>query len=109
MEAARLDTQLKKGFLELCILQEIKRQDIYGYELARHLKKYYQDVDISVFYTVLRRLHKKLLVESYEGDCSGGPVRKYYRITEEGIRYLDQKKEDWNSLYRISGQLGIGM
>lgn len=103
-----MDPQLKKGILELCILQQVSEKDVYGYDLVGKLKEFYKDVDISVYYTILRRLKNSEYVDSYEGKESGGPVRKYYRITEKGNLYLERKKEDWGRLHQITGQLGLG-
>ena len=77
-----MNAQMKKGILELIVLNEIEQGDIYGYELVKKLCEYYVDVDISSYYTILRRLHGKAYIECYEGDVSGGPKRKYYSITE---------------------------
>ena len=86
-----MNAQMKKGILELIVLNEIEQSDIYGYELVKKLCEYYVDVDISSYYTILRRLHSKGCIECYEGDVSGGPKRKYYSITEQGKNYLKEQ------------------
>lgn len=102
-----MNAQLKKGVLELTVLQEISKKDLYGYELARLLGEYYTDVDISAFYTILRRLKGKEYIFCYEGKESGGPRRKYYRMTDEGRAYLNQRLEEWKHMQHIQRQLGL--
>ena len=83
--------QLNKGILELVILRQISHNDMYGYELVKKLREYYVDVDISVYYSILRRLHKKELLQCYEIEESKGPKRKYYHLTDRGKEYFQQK------------------
>lgn len=98
---------MKKGILELIVLNEIDQSDIYGYELVKKLCEYYVDVDISSYYTILRRLHSKGCIECYEGDVSGGPKRKYYSITEQGKNYLNERKIELQYMNQMNKQLGL--
>lgn len=102
-----MNAQLKKGVLEMAVIQEIAKRDMYGYDVARCLGEYYTDVDISAFYTILRRLKSKEYIVSYEGTDSGGPTRKYYGITDKGRSYLEQRLLEWERMTEIQKQLGI--
>jgi len=102
-----VNAQMKKGILELIILNEIEQSDIYGYELVKKLCEYYVDVDISSYYTILRRLHGKEYIACYEGDVSGGPKRKYYSITEQGKNYLNERKTELQYMNQMNKQLGL--
>ncbi len=104
---SRMNAQMKKGVLELIVLNEIDQSDIYGYELVKKLCEYYVDVDISAYYTILRRLHKKEYIDCYEGEVSGGPKRKYYSITEVGKDYLQERKWDLQYMNMMNQQLGL--
>ena len=33
----QMDAQMKRGFLEVCVLASIKRQDSYGYQIVKDL------------------------------------------------------------------------
>ena len=92
-----MDAQMKKGVLELCLLQCLSGEPKYGY-----------DVTESTFYAVLRRLHKEGAAETFQGSASNGPVRKYYRLTDQGREQLEQLAEDWRRLREITEALGIG-
>lgn len=102
-----MNAQMKKGILELIVLNEIDKSDIYGYELVKKLCEYYVDVDISSYYTILRRLHGKEYIKCYEGDISGGPKRKYYSITEIGKDYLKERKLELQYMNQMNQQLGL--
>ena len=102
-----MNAQMKKGILELIVLNEIEQADVYGYELVRKLCNYYVDVDISSYYTILRRLNKKSYIDCYEGEVSGGPKRKYYSITELGKDYLKERKLELQYMNQMNQQLGL--
>ncbi|MBR5596232.1 MAG: PadR family transcriptional regulator [Lachnospiraceae bacterium] len=102
-----MNGQMKKGILELIVLNEIEQSDVYGYELVKKLCEYYVDVDISAYYTILRRLHKKEYINCYEGVSSGGPKRKYYFITDQGRDYLQERKLELQYMNQMNQQLGL--
>ena len=102
-----MNAQMKKGILELTVLNEIDKSDIYGYELVKRLCEYYVDVDISSYYTILRRLNGKAYIQCYEGEVSGGPQRKYYSITEDGKKYLRERKLELQHMNQMNQQLGL--
>lgn len=90
-----MNTQFKKGIVELCVLSEIERQDMYGYELVQSISEFIE-VSESTIYPILRRLTKEGNFTTYMKESTGGPNRKYYKITNQGKgRYLDMK-EDWD-------------
>lgn len=103
----QMDAQLKKGVLELAVLNEIEQADIYGYELVKKLCEYYVDVDISAYYTILRRLYKKEYIDCYEGEVSGGPTRKYYSITDRGKEFLQERKLELQYMNMMNQKLGL--
>ena len=89
-----MDIQFKKGVLELCVLSLLDEQDRYGYELASILS---EKVNISsgAIYPVLRRLKTDALVDTYLEESSGGPPRKYFKLTESGDHLRVKLKKDW--------------
>lgn len=102
-----MNAQLKKGVLELIVLNEIEQSDVYGYELVKKLCDYYVDVDISSYYTILRRLCKKEYIDCYEGEYSGGPKRKYYSITALGKEVLQERKLELQYMNQMNQLLGL--
>lgn len=102
-----MDAQLKKGVLELCLLQCLSGEPKYGYDIIQTMRGCFPDVTESTFYAILRRLAKEGAADTFQGSESNGPVRKYYRLTEEGREQLAQMAEDWRNLYGILERLGI--
>jgi PadR family transcriptional regulator PadR len=102
-----MDVQLKKGIIEMCILKSIADKDMYGYPIMQKMEKYFPETDNSSIYAILRRLNLEGYTETYKGRESGGPTRKYYRITEGGRKYLATKIKEWNMIHRIVEDFGL--
>lgn len=102
-----MDTQLKKGVLEMCILFCLAKQEMYGYDLMQKMKQYFPDVSESTFYAILRRLRQEGKTESYLGEESNGPQRKYYRVTEQGRQALQENVDDWKRIAAVVTEIGI--
>ncbi len=78
-----MNTQYKKGVLELCVLSLLFTKDYYGYEISDTLSKQIDIADGTV-YPILRKLKSDGLLTTYLQEESGGPPRKYYSITSLG-------------------------
>ena len=94
-----MDIQLKRGFLDVCVLAAIKNEDSYGYKMIKDMKPYIE-LSESTLYTILKRLESAnmLTVRMVEHD---GRLRKYYRITENGRNRIRNFKEEWKELLSI--------
>jgi PadR family transcriptional regulator PadR len=94
-------TQLRKGVLELCILNIIGRRRVYGYDIVRQLR----DIDALVvregtIYPILSRLKRDALVRTSLEESPEGPARKYYELTRRGQQLLDEMNSYWDILSR---------
>ncbi len=94
-----MDTQLKRGILDVCVLAAIKDEDSYGYQIIKDLKPYIA-LSESTLYTILKRLETAdmLTVKTAEHN---GRLRKYYRITNSGIKRIDDFKKEWEEIMHI--------
>ena len=94
-----MDTQLKRGLLDVSVLAAIKNQDSYGYKIIKDLKPYVE-LSESTLYTILKRLEAAdmLTVRTTE---HGGRLRKYYRITQAGQNRLAEFREEWKGILAI--------
>ncbi len=92
--AESIQTQLRKGVLELCVLTLLSRADAYGYEIASRLM---QEVGMGegTIYPLMRRMQEDGLVSTYLMEAPGGPPRKYYRMTEAGRSTLKAQRGEW--------------
>ena len=98
---------LKKDLLELCLLHLMSQGDQYGYELLRQLHAVFPDTQESAIYALLRSLCREGYTERYQGETSGGPARKYYRLTETGQSRYTDLLELWRGTRDALFSLGI--
>ena len=90
-----MNTQFKKGVLELIVLVSIGKRDMYGYELVEEVSKVV-DVKEGTIYPLLKRMTTEHYCETYLKESTEGPSRKYYHITASGILQRDQLLQEWN-------------
>ena len=109
MDADFLDNwlvQARKGLLELCVLNALARGECYGYELCRQLEDVPGlGVTEGTLYPLLSRLRLAGLVTTRLEESSGGPVRKYYRLTDAGRDTLRLMNEHMDRLHQGSARL----
>lgn len=91
-----MNAQFKKGALELCVLSLLTKGDKYGYELTELIS---QEMSIATgtLYPILKKLKDELCVETYLVESAGGPVRKYYHLTEDGRVRQANLKQEWDN------------
>jgi PadR family transcriptional regulator, regulatory protein PadR len=89
-----MNSQYKKGVVELCILSLLNRGDSYGYDVSDFLTRH-MDLSDGAVYPILRKLKDDGLVTTYLSEASGGPPRKYYAITQTGRDFYTAEKKDW--------------
>lgn len=94
-----MDGQLKRGLLDVSVLAAIKDEESYGYKIIKDMKPYLE-MSESTLYTILKRLEsgKMLTVRTAE---HGGRLRKYYKITKEGLLRIEEFKEEWREVMAI--------
>ena len=89
-----MNSQLKRGTLELCALSVVNRADCYGYELVNRVSEC-MEITEGTIYPLMKRLKDGGLIESYIVESPEGPPRKYYKITEAGKDELERLSEEW--------------
>lgn len=94
-----MDIQLKRGLLDVCVLAAIKNEDSYGYQIIKDMKPFVE-ISESTLYPILRRLEMNdlLTVKSVEHN---GRLRKYYRITDSGLKRLQEFLEEWQEIMAV--------
>jgi PadR family transcriptional regulator PadR len=98
MNLENTKAQMRKGVLELCILNLLQERDAYASEIIEELKKAQLIVVEGTLYPLLTRLKNgKLLAYRWE-ESSSGPPRKYYSLTANGKKALEELKESWQEL-----------
>ena len=94
-----MDIQLKRGLLDVCVLAAIKNEDSYGYKIIKDMKPYV-DMSESTLYPILRRLEAANLL-TVNTVVHNGRLRKYYHITPQGIKRIEDFKTEWNEIVSI--------
>ena len=82
------------------MLASINRQDSYGYQIVKDVPAILNLTE-STLYPLLKRLEAAGLLHVYSVEHSGR-LRKYYRITEAGVRHIDEflrERDDVVSIY----------
>lgn len=99
-----MNTQLKKGVIEILVLSLLNRHDYYGYELVTEISKYIE-MSEGTIYPLLSRFKKDGLVDTYLAESHNGPPRKYYRITKEGMKEYQSSLAEWKTFTEAVNRL----
>ncbi len=97
-----LDSQMKRGLLETCVLSVLCRGDSYGYQMIKDLSSCIA-VSESTLYPILRRLESAGCVAEYS-VVHNSRLRKFYKITAAGRSQIAEFLKNWKeieSMYRF--------
>ena len=94
-----MDAQLKRGILDACVLTAIKNEDSYGYKIIKDVKPVLE-LSESTLYTILKRLEEAKMLE-VKVVIHEGRIRKYYHITENGLKRIEDFKNEWKELMDV--------
>lgn len=92
-----VDRSLSSGSTPMLLLKLLSEKDMYGYEMIETLRERSQNVfemKAGTLYPLLHNLEDRKLLTVYEQEVNG-KVRKYYCITKEGRKTLEQKQQEW--------------
>jgi len=93
--AIDIGAQLRKGIVEFCILALLRREATYGWKLSEELVERGLIASIGTLYPILGRLRAQGLVILSDQTSESGRPRKYYGLTPEGIRQLEEFTAQW--------------
>lgn len=105
-----IDKTLSSGSTPMLILKLLSEKDMYGYEMIDTLRQRSGNVfemKAGTLYPLLHSLEQKNLLTAYEQEVSG-KVRRYYRITKEGRKALEEKQAQWQEYARaVTDVMGL--
>ena len=95
--------EMVKNNSESLLLFLIGQQPMYGYQIIKELEKRSQGYFIfkeGTLYPALHRLEKLGLITGKWQTEAGGRRRRYYHITEKGLRHMALKKTEWQDFLK---------
>src|ERR1700721_1654288 len=93
---------LFSGALDLMILHSLRVKPMHGYALAKHIKQASGDVlqiEDGSLYPALQRLLREGLLESEAGVSAKGRPTRIYRVTDAGLRHLEQEVSSFEKMF----------
>jgi len=93
-----ISSDIIRGYNDTIILYLLLDQESYGYEISKKIKDLSDEKYIikeTTLYSAFNRLLKNGFIEAFFKDETFGKRRTYYRITEAGRRYYQEKCKEW--------------
>ena len=94
-----MDSQLKKGSLDICVLASLIKEDSYGYKIIKDLKDTIE-ISESTLYPILRRLESAGFITTYSLEHQGR-LRKMYKISNSGVEKIQDYLLDFKELIKV--------
>lgn len=97
-----MDAQMKRGFLDACVLATMASRESYGYQIIKDLPKMLE-ISESTLYPLLKRLKARKLIQVRKAEHNGR-LRKYYSLTPQGHAELADfvaDKQDVMDIFRF--------
>ena len=105
MKIENVKAQMRKGVLEYCILTIVSKEDSYASDIIKKLKESQLIVVEGTLYPLLTRQKNAGLLSYRWEESTQGPPRKYYRLTEDGLKFLTEMDKSWLELIEAVGQI----
>lgn len=93
-----IQSQMKKGLLEYCILSIIGRGEAYPSDIATELKEAGMQILEGTLYPLLTRLKNSGYLDYRWVESTGGPPRKYFTMSDSGKAFYQQLDATWNEI-----------
>ncbi|MDT2596887.1 PadR family transcriptional regulator [Enterococcus dongliensis] len=94
-----MDSQLKKGLIEYCVLASLVQIDSYGYQIIKEIHPQLELTE-STLYPILKRLETTKKVTTYS-KIHNGRIRKYYHLTDSGFASIQKFLQDWSDVEAV--------
>ena len=101
MNADNIKSQMRKGYLEYCILLILKKKPAYASDIISELKEVKLIVVEGTLYPLLTRLKNSELLDYRWEESTQGPPRKYYEMTEKGQDFLQELENSWKEINEV--------
>lgn len=98
INSENIKAQMRKGYLEYCIMLIISRRPAYVSDIISELKNAQLMVVEGTLYPLLSRLKNSGLLGYEWQESPQGPPRKYYELTADGQDFLKELEEAWKEI-----------
>ncbi len=105
MKVEKTNAQMRKGVIELCVLSVISDKEVYTSDILAEMKEAELLVVEGTVYPLLMRLKNDGILKYKWEESQSGPPRKYYSLTEEGGKVLEELTSNWQSLNKSVNKL----
>lgn len=99
--------ELTKGSSAMLVLSVLETEDLYGYMIIKKIAEKSENVfnfKEGTLYPILHNFESNGYVKSYWVEAEGRK-RKYYKITQKGLKTLKEVKEEWNTYTLAVGKV----
>jgi len=106
LDLTKWKTQLRKGLLDVVILNLLQQGRCHGYEMVQALKQIDGlKIREGNIYPVLARLQADGLVTSHKEPSRDGPPRRCFTLTDKGREILNQMNSHWDQMISSIDQI----
>lgn len=98
-----MNTQMKKGIVELCIMKLIQHKKSSTFEILSKMKNL--EVSENTIYPILRRLYSDGFLKQEKANNEVGAPRKYYDLTDRGLEQLNLLMGEWEEFTHSVNQI----
>ena len=92
------DLKLLQGTLDVLVLQALASEPSHGFGVAQWIRRTSDDalqIEDGALYNALHRLERKRFLESEWGLSENKRKAKFYRLTSNGHRHLENCARTW--------------
>jgi len=105
MNADNIKSQMRKGYLEYCILLILQKKAAYTSDIISELKDAKLIVVEGTLYPLLTRLKNSELLDYRWEESTQGPPRKYYEMTQMGSTFLKELETAWEEINEVVSKI----
>jgi DNA-binding PadR family transcriptional regulator len=103
-----ISADLLRGYTDAVILRQLAEEDGYGYQISKEVANISGgrlELKEATLYTAFRRLEGAGYIRSYWGNEKVGARRRYYSLTEDGRKKLEEEVQAWNETREVLNRL----
>ena len=103
-----ISADLLRGYTDAVILRQLAEEDGYGYQISKEVANISGgrlELKEATLYTAFRRLEGAGYIRSYWGNEMVGARRRYYSLTEDGRKKLEEELQAWYETREVLNRL----